>query len=128
MDKIQWLCGSTAPTGRECTLFVFSLDTRLTEIDILGVVEVEALNHLVSGELLQTSFVDMSELLMPQGVRVLACDAGVLADLTIEIIEASYSSGLGNQPPIRSTDLTATAIELSDLSSLSSLRDTQEVV
>lgn len=44
VDKIQWLRGSTAPTGRECTLLVFSLDARLTEIDILGVVEVEALS------------------------------------------------------------------------------------
>ena len=32
VDKIQWLHGSTALTGRECTLFVLSLNARLTEM------------------------------------------------------------------------------------------------
>ena len=53
VDKIQWLFGSTAPTGRKCALLVFSLDARLTDLNILGVVEVKALHHVVSGELLQ---------------------------------------------------------------------------
>ena len=96
--------------------------------NVPGVVGIKALHHVVSGELLQSLFVEMFQPLMLQGVRVLPRGAGVLADLTVEVVQTSYSSGFCNQPPIRCTDLTATAVELSDLSSLSSLRDTQEVV
>ena len=114
--------------GGKGRLPVLALDARLAEVNILGVVEVETCHHATTGELLQTSCVEVSELLVQQGVRVLMCDAGMLAGLTVEIVEISHSSCLGNHAPIRSSDLAATVIELSDLSSLSSLRDTQEVM
>ena len=107
---------------------MFALDACPAEVDILSVVVVETCHHTITGELLQTSCVEVSKSLVPQGVRILMCNAGMLAGLTVKIVEISHSSCLGNHAPIRSSDLAATVVELSDLSSLSSLRDTLEVM
>ena len=67
----------------------------LTNIEILGVVENEA---LVSDELLQTLGVEVSVTLVPR--NFLRSLLGTLVNLAIKIVETSYSSCLGSQAPI----------------------------
>lgn len=46
--EIQWFCSSGAATGWEDRLLVFAFDACLTEVEILGVVEVETLDERTS--------------------------------------------------------------------------------
>lgn len=52
VDEIQWLCGSTTSTGRKSRHPVLASNACLTEVEILGVIEVETRHHSIMGKLL----------------------------------------------------------------------------
>ena len=100
VNEIQWFCCSVTSTSRENRLFVLAFYAGLTKIDLLGVVEIEALYEVVSGQSLQALRVEVPVTLVPQNFLRFLCNTGTLVNFAVKIVETSYSSCLGNQPPI----------------------------